>query len=104
MNPVERAQFLASISEAAILIRKAQNELQRARSACHGELFEHMDLVFTRAYELQVRAEWMRQIALGNVSVSAGGAGENRQAPDRRRKVDRRVTGMRKQLRQLENA
>ena len=104
MDPVERAQFLASISEAANLIRQVQNELRRARSACHGELFEHVDLAFTRAYELLVRAEWMRQVALGNVPVSASDvAPENREGPDRRRGVDRRIAGLRKLLRQLEN-
>ena len=105
MDPAERAQFVSSIAEAANHIRQAQKALRRARNACHGELFEHIDLVCTRAYELQVRAEWMREVVLGNVPLSAGDPdAKNRAVPDRRRGVDRRVAGMRKQVRKLDAA
>jgi len=103
MDPFEHAQFLAAIAEATKHIRLAQAELRRARGVCHGELYEHIDLIFTRAYELQVRVDWMRQVALGKLPAKADPDSEHReQGPDRRRAVDRRVAGMRKQLLRLE--
>ena len=103
MDKAEHEQFLASVAKAAKLIRQAQTDLQRARDACHGELYEHLNLIFTRGYELQVRLEWVRHVALGNVELKVPEFDpENREAPDRRRSVDRRVAGMRKQLLRFE--
>jgi hypothetical protein len=99
MDPVERTYFLSAMAEAAKLIRLAHTGLQRARSQCHGEVYEHIDLMCTRAYELQVKAEWIQHVALGDVKITLDAIDpESRQGPDRRRSVDRRIAAMRKQL------
>lgn len=99
MDAMERAQFLAAMAEAAKLIRLAHTGLQRARSQCHAEVYEHIDLMCTRAYELQVKAEWIQHVALGDAQITLDRIDpESRQGPDRRRSVDRRIATMRKQL------
>jgi hypothetical protein len=99
MDQVERTYFLAAMTEAAKLIRLTQTALQRARSHSHGEVYDHIDLMCTRAYELQVKAEWIQHVALGNVQITIEAIDpEIRQGPDRRRSVDRRIATMRKQL------
>jgi hypothetical protein len=53
----------------------------------------------TRAYELLVKTEWIQYVALGNVKITLEAIDpEIRQGPDRRRSVDRRIAGMRKQM------
>ena len=99
MDSVERTYFLAAIAEAAKLLRLSQIALRRARSQCEGEVHEHIDLMCTRAYELQVRAEWIQHVALGNVKITLEAIDpDSRQGPDRRRSVDRRISSMRQQL------
>jgi hypothetical protein len=99
MDSVERSNFLAAMTEAAKFIRMTQTALQRARSHCHGEVYEHIDLMCTRAYELQVKAEWIQHVALGTVKITIEAIDpEIRHGPDRRRSVDRRIASMRKQL------
>jgi hypothetical protein len=99
MDQVERANFLAAMAEAARLIRLTHTALQRARSQCHGEVYEHIDLMCTRAYELQVKAEWIQHVAIGDVKITLDAIDpDSRQGPDRRRSVDRRIAAMRKQL------
>jgi len=99
MDPVERKLFLAAMAEAAKLIRQAHTGLQRARSQCHGEIYEHIDLMCTRAYELQVKAEWIQHVAVGDAKLTLAEIDpDSRTAPDRRRSVDRRIAAMRKQL------
>jgi len=99
MDAVERAQFLSAMAEAAKLIRLAHTGLQRARSQCHGEVYEHIELMCTRAYELQVKAEWIQHVALGTAEITLGAIDpDSRKGPDRRRSVDRRIASMRKQL------
>ena len=100
MDPVERSNFLAAMTEAAKLIRQTQKALHRARSQCHGEVYEHIDLMCTRAYELQVKAEWIQHVALSDaqITLEAIDPARSRQGPDRRRSVDRRIASMRKQL------
>jgi hypothetical protein len=99
MDQVERTYFLAAMAEAAKLIRLTQTALQRARSQCHGDVYEHIDLMCTRAYELHVKSEWIQHVALGNVKITLEAIDpDSRQGPDRRRSVDRRISSMRQQL------
>jgi hypothetical protein len=99
MDAVERTYFLAAMAETAKLIRLAHTGLQRARAQCHGEVYEHIDLMCTRAYELHVKAEWIQHVALGDVKITLEAIDpESRQGPDRRCSVDRRIASMRKQL------
>ena len=99
MDTEERTRFLAAMAETAKLIRLAQTALRQARAQCHGEVYEHINLMCTRAYELQVRSEWIQQVALGSVKLTIEAIDPQiRQGPDRRRSVDRRIAGMRKQL------
>jgi hypothetical protein len=99
VDQVERTYFLAAMAEAAKLIRLTQTALLRASSQCQGEVYEHIDLMCTRAYELQVRAEWIQHVALGNFTITLDAIDpHSRQGPDRRRSIDRRIAGMRKQL------
>ena len=99
MEQSERTDFLAAMAEAAKLLRATQNALQRARGQCHGEVYDHIDLMCTRAYELAVRAEWLRQVADDNGKLTIETLQpESRQVPDRRKGVDRRIAGMQKQL------
>jgi hypothetical protein len=99
VDQVERASLIAAVAEAAKLIRLTQRALQRARSQCHGEVYQHIDIMCTRAYELQVRCEWLQQIALRNLEITLEAIDpQSRLGPDRRVAVDRRIAGMRKQL------
>jgi hypothetical protein len=99
MDTEERTRFLEAMAETAKLVRQAQRALQRARAQCHGEVYEHIDLMCTRAYELQVRAEWIEHVALGTVKLTIEEIDPQvRQGPDRRRSVDRRIAGMKQQL------
>ena len=99
MDTEERTRFLAAMAETAKLIRLAQTALRQARAQCHGEVYEHINLMCTRAYELQVRSEWIQQVALGSVKLTIEAIDPQiRQGPDRRRSVDRRIAGMRKQM------
>ena len=87
------------MAEAAKLIRQTQMTLQRARAQCHGDVYDHIDLMCTRAYELLVKTEWIQHLALGNVKLTLEAIDpEIRHGPDRRRSVDRRIAGMRKQM------
>ena len=99
MDANEQTRFLEAMTEAARLIRQAQTTLHRARAQCHGDVYDHIDLMCTRAYELLVKTEWIQHLALGNVKITLEAIDpEIRQGPDRRRSVDRRIAGMRKQL------
>ena len=99
MDAAERKHFLAAMTEAAKLIRLAHTALQRARSQCHGEIYEHIDLMCTRTYELQVKADWIQVVAQGDGKVTLDAIDpDSRQGPDRRRSVDRRIASMRKKL------
>jgi hypothetical protein len=99
MDAHERTRFLEAMAEAAKLIRQTQMTLQRARAQCHGDVYDHVDLMCTRAYELLVKTEWIQYVALGNVKITLEAIDpEIRHGPDRRRSVDRRIAGMRKQM------
>jgi hypothetical protein len=99
MDAGEKTRFLEAIAETAKLVRHAQMALRRARAQCHGEVFEQVEVMCTRAYELQVTAEWLQHAVLGDIALQVRAANdESRQGPDRRKSVDRRVAGMRKQM------
>jgi hypothetical protein len=97
MNVGEQADFLAAIAKVAELIKSTQAALQRARSLCHGEIFDEVDLMSKRLYELKVKAEWVRFATEGKVALPKVDA-EGRQSSDRRLGLDRRVAGMQKQM------
>jgi hypothetical protein len=99
MDADERTRFLEAMGEAARLVRQAQIALRRARAQCHGEVYEQVEVMCTRAYELQVTSEWLQHVVVGNVALNVSAANDqNRQGPDRRKSVDRRIAGMRKQM------
>jgi transcription elongation GreA/GreB family factor len=101
MNTQERAQFIDSIAEAAHLLGRAQAALQRARTHCHAEIFEQVDLISKRLYEAKVTSEWLRQGVLGRLDLNRGQAAAGARAcVDRRQSVDRRIAGMREQIRE----
>ena len=94
MNELERERFVDAIAEAAKLMEFSQAALQRARSHCDGELYERVDVIFKRAYELKVKSEWLRCTAIGQIALPA----QQRHAADRRVGIDRRIHGMLKQM------
>lgn len=98
MDAAEQAQFAEYIAEAQKLFERSQAVLQRAKARCHGEIYEHVDVIAKRAYELKVRAEWLRLAVLGEIDPAAESAHSARALPDRRNSIDRRVAGMRKQI------
>ena len=99
MNVLERAEFLDAIAETARLVKLAQAALQRARSQCHGEIFDQVDLMSKRVYELKVKSEWLRHAVLGKIElpVPPNGA-DSRQDEDRRLGIDRRIARMQSQM------
>jgi len=98
MNAQERAEFRDALAETAKLLRLAQETVQRARAQCHGEIYEQVDVMSKRVYELWVKAEWLRDgVARGGTPANASGDA-NARIIDRRRDIDRRVVGMRNEL------
>ncbi len=105
MNELERAQFLDAMDETAKVMRLAQAALQSARAHCHGEVFVQVDLMSKRAYELRVKAEWLRQAVQGRIELPASPTGtESRLDGDRRVGVDRRIAKMQSQMLQARAA
>lgn len=98
MDARELADFVEAIAEAEKLIARTAAVVQHAKSKCHGEIYEHVDVISKRLAELRVRSEWVRLVALGVIEPSASLDPKIRQGVDRRNAIDRRVTGMRKQL------
>ncbi len=98
MEERERKDFVEAMAEAELLIQRTQGALQRAKSMCHGDIYEHLDVISKRAYELRVRSEWLRLAVLGVIEPSMLADPNGRQGADRRAAIDRRVEGMRKQL------
>jgi hypothetical protein len=99
MGPAERTRFLVAIGEAAKLLKQAQAELQLARVASDGEVHEQADLLCKRAYEMQVKVEWLRHVALGNIRIDLARAeADSRHGADRRRGIDRRIASLREQI------
>ena|ERR1700682_2756485 len=97
MNAREQAEFVEAIAEAERLMARTEAVVQRAKSRCHGEIYEHVDVISKRVFELRTRCEWLRLVALGVIEPSTSDSKE-RQSVDRRHAVDRRVVSMRKQL------
>lgn len=98
MNAAEQAVFAEAIAEAEKLIARTEAAIQRAKSQCHGEVYEDVDVISKRAFELRVRCEWLRLVVLGVIEPSTSADAKERQGADRRNAIDRRVSGMRKQL------
>jgi hypothetical protein len=97
MNTKEQAIFLDAISEVAKLINSTQAAAARAQSQCHAEIYEHVDIIAKRLYELRVRSEWLRHAVLAGWQLEDAQA-LNRHGPDRRQSVDRRIENMKKQM------
>lgn len=97
MSIGEQADFLAAMGNVADLIKSTQAALQRARTLCHGQIFDEVDLMSKRLYELKVKSEWIRFATQGKVELPTVDA-EGRQSSDRRQSLDRRVAGMQKQM------
>ena len=98
VNAVERVEFLEAMKEAVNLIKQTQAALQRARSKCHGELYEQVNLLTKQFYESRTKSEWLRYAALARVAPVLQGDPEAREGSDRRIGVDRRIQAMREQL------
>ena len=97
MDAAELAEFAEAIAEAEKLIARTAVVIQRAKARSHGEIYEHVDVISKRVFELRVRCEWLRLVALGAIEPASPDSKE-RQGVDRRNAIDRRVAGMRKQL------
>ena len=98
MDAAELAEFAEAIAEAEKLIARTAVVIQRAKSRSHGEVYEHVDVISKRVFELRVWCEWLRLVALGVIEAPASPDPKERHAVDRRSAIDRRVAGMRKQL------
>jgi len=97
MSVGEQADFLAAMAKVADLIKSTQAALQRARTLSHGQIFDEVDLMSKRLYELKVKSEWVSHATQGKVDLPKVDA-EGRQSSDRRLGLDRRVAGMQKQM------
>jgi hypothetical protein len=93
----EQQEFVEAMAEAEKFIQRTQAALQRAKSMCHGDIYEHLDVISKRAYEMRVRSEWLRLVVLGAIKP-APAKPHVRQSVDRRSAIDRRVEGMRKEV------
>ena len=94
MNDAEKARFLDAIEQASKLLELSQATLQRAGTHCDGELHERVDVIAKRAFELKVKADWLRHTVLGKIESGPN----HRQGSDRRVGVDRRIVGMQKRM------
>jgi hypothetical protein len=84
--------FADELAEAAKLLELAQARLQRARARAPEEFADRADVLTKRAFELKVKADWLRCLSLGQIRFS------DRQSSDRRFSVDRRLVRMQKVL------
>ena len=108
MNVLEREEFLDAMKEAVKIIKLTQAALQRARSQCHQEVYEEVNVMARRVYELKVKAEWLRYAVLSGMEPSAalsadpegrpGADPASRLGADRRIAIDRRIQAMQRQL------
>jgi hypothetical protein len=99
VNTSEREDFLDAMRKSVRLIKLTQATLQRARSQCHGELYEQINQLTRQVYELRTKSEWLRYTDLrrGELSVRQPDQ-DGRQGQDRRVGIDRRIEAMRQQL------
>ena len=91
-------EFLEAMREAVNLIKQTQAALQRARSKCHGELYEQVNLLTKQFYESRTKSEWLRYAALAKIEPVLRADPEGREGAERRIGVDRRIQAMRQQL------
>ena len=94
MSEQERERFADAMEEAARLFEFGHAALRRAKTLCNGDLAERVDVMFKRAYEMKVKADWLRYSGLGKIDLPA----QQRGAADRRVGVDRRIGKMLKEL------
>ena len=95
MDDIEKTKFVDSLAHAAKLLELAQAHLHRARARCDGALYDRVDLISKRAFELKVKSDWLRYSVLGKIHVDAA---NDRVGSDRRVGIDRRIVGMQKLL------
>ena len=95
MDDIEKAKFTDALAETTKLLELAHARLQRARALSEGAEYERVDLISKRAFELKVKADWLRYSVLGKIHVDAA---NDRVGSDRRVRVDRRIVGMQKLL------
>ena len=95
MENVEKDRCVDALEMAGKLFDLAQTQLHRARTQCDGELYERIDVIAKRAFELKVKADWLRYDVEGRIPPGLANA---RIASDRRVGVDRRIVGMQKVL------
>jgi len=95
MDDIEKTRCIDSLAHAARLLELAQAHLHRARSQCTGEVYNRVDLISKRAFELKVKSDWLRYSILGKIHVDAA---NDRVGSDRRVGIDRRIVGMQKLL------
>jgi hypothetical protein len=102
MNVREREDFLDAMRKTVRLVKLSQAMLQRARSQCHGELYEQINQLTRQVYELRTKSEWLRYTVLrrGDLALPQP-AQDGRQGADRRVGIDRRIEAMRQQLQLL---
>src|SRR5258705_13988905 len=85
MNVRERADFLDAMRKSVRLIKLTQATLQRARSQCHGELYEQINQLTRQVYELRTKSQWLRYTVLRRGEPAGGPPPqEGRQGQDRR--------------------
>jgi hypothetical protein len=96
MEIEEQREFTLALAEAEELIQRTQAALQRARARCHADVYEHLDLIAKRTYEIKVRSAWLRLVVLRAIEPVA--EPQARENVDRRAAIDRRVEGMRRQV------
>jgi hypothetical protein len=99
MNVREREDFLDAMRKTVRLVKLSQAMLQRARSQCHGELYEQVNQMTRQVYELRTKSEWLRYTVLrrGELPVRQSEQ-DGLQGPDRRVGIDPRIKAMRQHL------
>ena len=98
MEAHELSDFVTALSETERLLGTTSAVVQRAKVKSHEDFYEHVDVISKRLSELRVHSEWLRLVALGEIDPAASPEMKLREQVDRRVAIDRRVTGMRKQL------
>jgi hypothetical protein len=84
--------YADALAEAAKLLELAQAQLQRARARAPEDFTDRTDILGKRAFELKVKADWLRCLSQGKIRFS------DRQSSDRRFSIDRRLVRMQKVL------
>jgi len=99
MNVNERSECLEALAAATNQLRLAQASIAQVRAQSHGEVYEQVDLIAKRVYELKIKAEWLRYVLLGKMPIQPKVEDpEGRQDQDRRVGIDRRVAAMQQRL------